>query len=415
MVCLIAGAVVTLVLWIGLRRVIQTVVAGSLAIVFLTGDSNAAGVGLVIASWLAIAFWHRATGADEVRFPAAGIAALTGGVTVIGLASAVISGIFVSGDFELPHGAQARRVAMPSVYVLLFDGYPRADTLRTEFGYDNSPFISQLEDRGFQYYPNAVSPAAQSELTILSALGVDVAANMPRPFEPAVDQRRMTRAQLRHAPGSAELSAAGYRRVHIASGVVHTNFSGWDEVIDTGQINEIEARLLRRSPFGSLLGPWVRDQRADRLEASLDALVERADDDRQQVVLAHLMAPHPTFPFDPDGSEADLSCWSERRCDLFEIRPEFLGLSADAYAAALSHTLDALNAKAVRAVDDILEADPAAIIIIMSDHGARHSGEVDEWYRSFLAARGTNAFDPEASPRDLFRRILADIEGTPEP
>ena len=37
----------------------------------------------------------------------------------------------------------------PNVYILMLDGYPRADTLATTFGFDNGPFLAELESRDF--------------------------------------------------------------------------------------------------------------------------------------------------------------------------------------------------------------------------------------------------------------------------
>ena len=37
----------------------------------------------------------------------------------------------------------------PNIYILLLDGYPRADTLAERYDFDNRPFLEELRDRGF--------------------------------------------------------------------------------------------------------------------------------------------------------------------------------------------------------------------------------------------------------------------------
>ena len=43
-----------------------------------------------------------------------------------------------------------------AIYIVLLDGYPREETLAS-LGIEIRPFISRLEDRGFEYYPQAAS------------------------------------------------------------------------------------------------------------------------------------------------------------------------------------------------------------------------------------------------------------------
>jgi len=55
----------------------------------------------------------------------------------------------------------ARIEAFPDIYLIILDEYARFDTIQEEFGYDNSPFMHFLKDKGFFV-------AEQSEVRYLS-------------------------------------------------------------------------------------------------------------------------------------------------------------------------------------------------------------------------------------------------------
>jgi hypothetical protein len=98
--------------------------------------------------------------------------------------------------------------------------------LRDAFGYDNSSFIDALKSRGFETYPDSTTPAARTELTLLSMLGIEVPGDALPAWSPRVSERREAREALQRAPATDRLRTEGYRLVHVESPIVHTNFSG---------------------------------------------------------------------------------------------------------------------------------------------------------------------------------------------
>jgi hypothetical protein len=112
------------------------------------------------------------------------------------------------------------------------------------------------------------------------------------------------------------------------------------------------------------------------------------------------MAPHPPFLVEPSA------CWAERTCGLYEVRPRSLGMTDDEYAAEFAAQVETVNGLVISTLRSMLTADPDAIVIVMSDHGARHEADGDEWRRSLLAVRGTDALEDEHSVRNLFDRLL---------
>jgi hypothetical protein len=77
--------------------------------------------------------------------------------------------------------------------------------------------------------------------------------------------------------------------------------------------------------------------------------------------------------------------------------------------------IEELNERILEAVGGIVEADPSATILVMSDHGARHHvDDVDEHFRIFFAARPgalNVSFGDDVAAVNVFRRLLSAVLG----
>jgi hypothetical protein len=86
-------------------------------------------------------------------------------------------------------------------------------------------------------------------------------------------------------------------------------------------------------------------------------------------------------------------------------------MSRDTFGERLGEQVEALNGRVLEAVASVVESDPDAVVVLMSDHGMRHDvAPVDEHYRSFLAARTPERpelFAEDESPVNLLRRVLS--------
>ena len=379
------------------------VAVASAASLALTGAILAIAIVGFAALW-AMAAWYVARKGRRLEFPTVGFGAFSALVFGIALASAATA--LVGTDLRLhppPKPGEGR--SSPSIYVLLLDGYPRADTLLAEFDYDNGAFTAALQERDFAYYPDALSPASRTELTLLAMLGTDVDADAIPAWTPKASERRAVRDAIQQAPATPALRDAGYHLVHLASPIAHTNFAGWDEVLDSGHINEFEVALLNRSPLARVLSAWVLDQQRARIEETLATFAAVARSDRQQVVLAHVMAPHPPFVYGLGPR-----CYITRDCSLYDVRPAVLQMTEGEYARAFAAQLDAINALVVETLDRVIAADSKATIVVLGDHGARHDEALSqEWRRSLLAVRGSDALNDEHSAANLFLRLLEQL------
>lgn len=274
-------------------------------------------------------------------------------------------------------------------YLILVDGYPRVDTL-AQFGIDNTDFISALEQRGFDHYPDARTDYGWTHLTLAQVLGSTI--NYEDDWGSAADRRRVWE-WLRLPEGF----------VVVGSSSSHTVIADAKD-IGPGGITGFDVAVLSRSAFAPLVGDLVMDGLRRRLEGSLEALATTDE----ELVFAHLAAPHLPFLYTDEGKPAPApKCWP--RCQLFDVVIERVGLATDDWVDGMTASLNHLNPRLLEAVDSILERKPEATIVLFSDHGARYSlADPDEWHRSFLAARTPEhpaLFADRPTPAGLLERL----------
>ena len=320
----------------------------------------------------------------------------------------------------------------PSIYLVLLDGYPRADTLQETFGIDNQPFLDELAGLGFSVSDAARTNYNKTWLTLASMLNgayiEDLLGDQPLPAD-APSELRWLHTLIDESSIPNMLRDRGYLLATVPSPYLSTALTSADDVRDGGHLNEFEVKLLTSSPWATVFRDQVASFLYDRqgqhvidaLESTLDIAESESSD--PLFVLTHVHSPHPPFVLQPASSGRRPSvpgCFPA--CSLWEARAEILGITLDEYRAGLSLQIEALNELVLAAAREIVSADPDAVIVLMSDHGTRYSErDVPEHYRSFLAARTPGAaelFPEDESPVNIFRRLMAayfdaDIEPLP--
>lgn len=410
-VCLVVAGAIGIATWFVFRRVPYAVTVGCLLTLAICGNPAGLPVFLGFGAWLVYAVWGRIRKAPHAPFPSAAIMIFLTALLIGAATAPAINGTVSPADFApesaipRPRDTSGALSDQGNLYVVLLDGYPRVDTLHGSYGYDNSEFQHALGALGFQVHPRATSPTARTERTLLAMLDnpdVDRGAP-PIGWETDIDDRRRTRRLLAEAPVLDELRAAGYELVHVPSPIVHTQLGGWDVLLDSGHLNELEILLIQQSPLAHLLGQWVFAQQRERIEYAFEALVASSSSEQQQAVFVHVLAPHPPFVL---SSIEPPSCWATRRCGMYGIRPDHIHYSDGEFRALFLRQLTALNAQVVITATQVVESDPGATIIIMSDHGARADDDASEWTRSFLAGRNAAFLEQQPDVENLFWRWL---------
>ena len=76
------------------------------------------------------------------------------------------------------HGGFSLQVeTLPDIYYIILDAHARSDVLNQRFGYDNTAFITELENLGFFVARCSQSNYWQTEYSLTSALNMDYLQN----------------------------------------------------------------------------------------------------------------------------------------------------------------------------------------------------------------------------------------------
>jgi hypothetical protein len=279
------------------------------------------GAGLeawLLVAWAALAVgavWLAATAGRWLPTATRGLNAATATLVVLNLiALAAASAGGGSQNLRVPGEPLTLRSRgiRPDIYYIVVDRYGAAETLRERFGFDNTPFIEALEDRGFHVPPDSMANYPKTAHSLGASLNMsylgfltEVAGRGSDDWNPVYDLLSGFRV-------SRALQAAGYRYVHIGS--------RWDptRVDASSDVNEVSSGMSEFAQvlYGTtLLGPLARytgvlDESLDprererkRILFQFERLAAARDLPGPTFVFAHLLLPHEPYLFEPDGGE----------------------------------------------------------------------------------------------------------------
>jgi hypothetical protein len=371
-----------------------------------------------IASLLSRMFWR----------PVRPIGPVTRFANVASLVLAVMTGATVfagelGGRPSVPLGSGGEG---PDIFVILLDGYPRADTLADQYDFDNSPFLLELERRGFDTAERSESNYNSTALTLASMLDmrhVDDIGGLQRDGD-AAQQRHRLRAVLGRPQIAIQLRQLGYGVKMIGSAFPQQGILSADEYVDSGQLNAFEiAKIVEASahgPWGRLAAGFLASQHRERISEAFDAFEDDLPGEQPRLVLGHVLAPHTPFVFGANGEALGLQACFPASCGFWDGWRSQL-MRADFSQAAVGQ-ISYLNRRVLDAVDLIVaHATRPPVIVIMSDHGSRSNpADPEEMFHNLFAAytpghRGL--FGRDTMPVSIFPRLLRTYLGVevPEP
>lgn len=288
--------------------------------------------------------------------------------------------------FETSNGAVPARVPprIPgmNVYYILIDAYAGRAGLKQVTGYDNTPFYTDLEKRGFV---DASSEHSNYLRTILSLGGI-FALDYPKTDDPNTwGSKRLSYPAIFDAgePPALirRLHAVGYEGWHSATpwgGCEHRYLKclGDEFVIDADYLSRM---FISPTPLAQPIEilSATNDDAFLSVETRLP-LIDKGD--HSLFVFVHLMDAHPPFRYDHKCQrkyvrEGDWNGWHK-------------GLEHE-YVDAVT----CVNKRVERLVDFLIERSPNAIIVLQSDHGSAFTVEWEkpmaQWTRASIAERAS--------------------------
>jgi hypothetical protein len=299
----------------------------------------------------------------------------------------------------------------PDVYLIISDEYAGNTALKDIFQFDDSNFISQLGQRGFQVIPDSYSNYNYTPFSIASMLDM-------RYLE--LEDRNRTQPDLTYCYETIRDSRMPeFFRYH---GYDFYNYSVFDFTGQPARTNEsflpaktrlitsqtLFSRLYRDLAFNliSKLRSKKMVRRATYMnlrnnERLFDLTMKIATDTQSgpKFVYTHLMMPHYPYYFDKNGNERPFTTLVEGNQH-----------QKEAYIGYLQYA----NGKLLQLIDHIFRASPKPpVILLLGDHGFRHFREpvAEKYYflnlsAVFLPSKNYDAFPDSSSAVNIVREVL---------
>jgi hypothetical protein len=327
---------------------------------------------------------------------------------------ALESSMNASSGLELQEGQTP-----PDIYYIILDAYNRDDYLLAEYGFDNTPFLQFLEERGFYVARCSQSNYSLTQLSLPSSLNMNYIEVFGDNYRSGSTTRLGLDRLVKDSQVRRDLEALGYSFVAFETGFIFTEVEDADHYFErpkqgtlnaffdfTG-INGFEVMLIENSGarvltdgatasgFLSRLLPDVNRPQNDYRDRTLFVLdqleLSKVPSIRgPKFTFVHLISPHYPYVIDREG-----------------------GLVSDEveqgdHAAYIDQVIY-LNSRLETIIDGILRGSVSEpIIVLQADHG--HLSEPDERMAIlnafYLPFGGSDELYPSISPVNTFRYIF---------
>ncbi len=280
-------------------------------------------------------------------------------------------------------------------YYIVMDRYARADQLARVYGYDNTPFLNQLKQRGFNVYPSSFSNYQRTAHSLASSLNLDYLNRLDQPpADNSVDWLPLYN-MLRHSRLVQFMKSNGFEINTYGSWWEPTrtnplsdkNFShqAWPEIIRILFKNSLFAKGLKTAGVKQLDSLWLQCKRPGK---KIQAMILNAKSAKHKFVFAHFLVPHPPFVLDEKGN-----CMSIKKAKSRTRAQNYIG------------QLKYANSQLIKLVDELQATKGAKpVIVIQADEGPwpqKYAGNEIE----SLGADVTQAEWPKVTPDDLREKM----------
>jgi hypothetical protein len=251
---------------------------------------------------------------------------------------------------------------LPDVYFVVLDRYAGSTALDETYEFDNEPFLTALEDRGFEIARRAHANYIKTPLSLASTLNLEFLDTQALKAQATSgkDREPIHRMLATHMAVPAALKELGYTYVHVANWWAPTatnvdadrtfRYEGQDEFASV----LAQTTMLRAlsEPAAAPQDPWDWRVLREHTLYEMERLDEIPQLEGPKFVFAHLLIPHDPYVFDTDGSFMD------RAQVAAQGQPE-------SYRRHLSYA----NQRMLQMVDRILAESDDAIIVLEADEG----------------------------------------------
>lgn len=257
---------------------------------------------------------------------------------------------------DLPSSTNTESIK-PDIYFFIFDEYAGRITLENDFGFDNSKFLKELQDRGFYVPDISYSNYPNSDHSDTSVLNMGYLGFLTEILGTDSKDMRIPTEIKNNSLVMNVLKLHDYKIVSFYGGYgAIGNTKLVDEKLCSymGINNDLRTNLiLTYLPITKFNTDLIHGHQREKIECVFSTAPNIQGTDESPVfVLSHLLLPHHPYIYDSEGNSVEAREWGDK----------------EAYLDQLQYT----NLRILGLVDKILEnSNKESVIIITSDHGFR--------------------------------------------
>lgn len=330
---------------------------------------------------------------------------------------------------ELDRPAGSSSGSSPDIYYIVLDGYARSDILELLYQYDNSRFLSGLSQKGFYVAGQSRSNYVQTALSLASSLNLDYLDSTAEQVGTESTNLLPLWAMIKDSRVAQHLRSHGYTTVSFSTGFSLTDLRDADFYSSPRALpNGFQSILMNSTPLPILLElPFLRtqyDMHRERIQYTLDHLVDASEIEPPTFIFAHIVAPHPPFVFGENGKpiQPDSRFTVIGGYTLVDAAQRTALIGRSKYVESYREQLDYITERLQIAIEEILARSPVPpIIILQADHGP---GSMLDWRSMetsnlvermaifnayYFPGQNYRALYPSITPVNTFRVILNDF------
>jgi len=283
---------------------------------------------------------------------------------------------------------------LPDIYYIILDRYAGVDSLRDIYGFDNEPFMRELEKRGFAIAPHAWANYFKTALSVYSSMSMDTVSKQKLgETSPPYDFTRIFAALRDHLTVPSALKSIGYHYILLPNYWEPTAYNADADITLRYQENSEFSSALTSTTFLSAIFPPVSGSGGEQdgetsnshdlaVKTTLFTFDQLAETERRpgpNFVFAHILLPHPPYVFGADGHQ--LTDAERRR-----------HTEKENYIAQLQYA----NTKVLAAIDTLLSDPNDPVIVLQADEGP--------WPRAFSEQDGDFKW-LKASAKQIYQKF----------
>lgn len=307
----------------------------------------------------------------------------------------------------------------PDVYYFLLDSYPRADYLKQYMNFDNSPFIQELESRGFFVAECSLSNYSYTRLSLASTLNMNYLEKLGLNVSKTDTDETKLDTFILHSTVRDDFENAGYKIVAFETGYGFTEWrdaqyffqpqknpifmpimTAFEEMVLENSI--LSATLTNQSirNFLGLSFPYY--EKWSREHYIIDQIPHIPEIAGPKFVFIHLVTTHRPYIFSPTG---------QILMDDRFYRNQGVPVNDEFYTKGLVDGVEFTNSYLLNLIGTIRQKSKVPpVIILQGDHGVKIPGR-QTIINAILLSNPKNEMYKTLSPVNNFRIIENTILG----